>query len=300
VSKRGCIIFNPAARGERAKVLQSHVSGLKENWELMRTTGPNAARALACEAVQNGYETIFAAGGDGTVNEVLNGIGDAPQGFERSRLGVLPFGTVNVFAREIGVPMRLDRALRLLTEHREITIDLPSMKFQGEMAGERFFIQMAGAGLDARAVELADWNLKKRIGQFAYVVSGLKALCEPRRSFQITIESHCLTAQLVLVGNGRFYGGRIPLFSKANPQDGLLDVCVFRKINWFVLSRYVLGFLHPKLLSRGSESYIQTRGFTLASESRTPVELDGEYAGCIPAECCVQPKALRILTPLNL
>src|SRR5690242_17817331 len=97
---RICVIFNPAARGEKSARFREHLGTLSAECVLKPTYAPGAGRALAAEAVREGFELIVAAGGDGTVNEVLNGLGDEPEGFARACLGVLPLGTVNVFARE--------------------------------------------------------------------------------------------------------------------------------------------------------------------------------------------------------
>jgi hypothetical protein len=96
-----CVIFNPAARGNKARHFRRQLDAIGSQCALKATAAPGDARRLAAEAVDDGFDLIVAAGGDGTVNEVLNGIGDAPDGFARARLGVLPLGTVNVFAREL-------------------------------------------------------------------------------------------------------------------------------------------------------------------------------------------------------
>jgi len=154
---------------------------------LKQTTAAGDARALAAEAVREGFEIIVAAGGDGTVNEVLNGIGDAPDGFERARLGVLPLGTVNVFARELRMPLTVDAAWQALRGGRETQIDLPRVAYSEKGApAQRYFAQLAGAGLDAQAIELVNWPLKKKIGPLAYVVSGLNALLRPASKITMT------------------------------------------------------------------------------------------------------------------
>ena len=146
---------------------------------LKATTEPGDARRLAAEAVGEGFDLIIAAGGDGTVNEALNGIGDAPDGFVRARLGVLPLGTVNVFARELKIPLRIERAWDVLQRGNEMRIDLPRVEFSANgIRQQRYFVQLAGAGLDARAIELVDWEHKKKIGPLAYLIAGLKALRE--------------------------------------------------------------------------------------------------------------------------
>src|SRR5205809_5954308 len=126
-----CIIFNPAARGEKANRFREHLGALSTECALKPTYAPGAGRTLAAEAVGEGFELIVAAGGDGTVNEVLNGIGDVPDAFARVRLGVLPLGTVNVLAYELGIPSNLDRACAVLRAGRERVIDLPQIDFHG-------------------------------------------------------------------------------------------------------------------------------------------------------------------------
>ena len=129
---RICVIFNPAARGNKARHFRRHLDEIGGQCAFKATAAPGDARRLAAEAIADGFDLIVAAGGDGTVNEVLNGIGDAPNGFERARLGVLPLGTVNVFARELKIPLRLERAWKILRRGREMKIDLPLRGIFGE------------------------------------------------------------------------------------------------------------------------------------------------------------------------
>src|SRR5262245_20622564 len=155
---RTCVIFNPTARGEKARRFRKYLDEIGKESSLKQTASPGEARRLAAGAVEEGFEIIVAAGGDGTLNEVLNGIGDVPRGFERARLGVLPLGTVNVFARELALPTRPDQAWEIIRRARETRIDLPSVEFSDKgTVQRRYFAQLAGAGLDARAVELVKW-----------------------------------------------------------------------------------------------------------------------------------------------
>src|SRR5213594_1760111 len=121
------IIFNPSARGEKAAKFRDHLEGLSKECVLKPTFSAGGGRSLATEAVREGCEVIVAAGGDGTVNEVLNGIGDEPDGFARVRFGVLPLGTINVFARELRMPTRFDAAWAVIRQARESRIDLPQV-----------------------------------------------------------------------------------------------------------------------------------------------------------------------------
>ena len=154
-----CVIFNPAACGEKANRFRRQLDAIAAHCALKATAAPGDARRLAAEAVADGFDLIVAAGGDGTVNEVLNGIGDAPNGFDRARLGVLPLGTVNVFARELKIPLQIERAWEVLQRGREKKIDLPSVDFFAIGVLQKLcFAKLAGAGLDARAIELLNWR----------------------------------------------------------------------------------------------------------------------------------------------
>ncbi|MFO1497393.1 MAG: YegS/Rv2252/BmrU family lipid kinase [Verrucomicrobiota bacterium] len=296
--ERICIIFNPTAKGEGAKRLKSRLHGLDRACALKPTFAAGTARPLAAEAVREGFGTIVAMGGDGTIHEVVNGMADEPDGFIRSRLGVLPVGTVNVFARELGVPFHFQRAWQVICRGKEIRIDLPAMRFATKAGRElRRFVQMAGAGLDARAVELMDWELKKRVGQLAYVASGFRALGEKAKPLRVTNQGREYSGPLVLIGNGRLYGGPIPLFHRADLRDGLLDICVFPRVNWFVILRYACAYLWPRLLLRGGEMHFQAASVAIEGDVATPVELDGEHVGYVPATCDVARQAMRVVVP---
>src|SRR6185295_1298212 len=239
-----CVIFNPAARGEKSRQFRDQLARLSAQCALKPTYAAGAGRALAAEAVREGFEVIVAAGGDGTLNEVLNGLGDEPDGLARTRLGVLPLGTVNVFAKELNLPMDFQTAWQVIERARESVIDLPAAEYAvNGQPQRRFFAQMAGVGWDARAVELVDWKQKKMIGALAYVVAGFKALRGPLPQIVVTNGTETLAGELVLIGNGRFYGGRYTIFPGADLRDGLLEVSVFPKANLEMLARYGFGLL---------------------------------------------------------
>jgi len=295
---RTCVIFNPAARGEKARHFRRHLEALGNQATLKLTAAAGDARRLAEEAVNEGFDIVVAAGGDGTLNEVLNGLGDAPEGFERARLGLLPLGTVNVFARELGLPVRLEAAWEAIQQGKETRIDLPCVDHEADgLRQRRYFAQLAGAGLDARAIELVHWPLKKRIGPLAYVVAGLKALMGAQSKITVTGGGRSETGELVLIGNGRLYGGQYRIFPGADLRDGRLDVCVFPRVNWLTLAR-----CGPALLLQGRPPASLVRAFqaeslTLTSPVTTPLEADGELLGRLPATFSVQRSRLRVIVP---
>jgi diacylglycerol kinase (ATP) len=293
-----CVIFNPAARGDKARRLRRQLDAIGVQCALKATTAAGDARRLAAEAVTEGFDLIVAAGGDGTANEVLNGIGDAPDGFARARLGVLPLGTVNVFARELKIPLKVDRAWEVLQHGHETKIDLPRVEFSvNGVLQKRYFCQLAGAGLDARAIELVDWQHKKQVGKLAYVIAGLKALCEKKPEITVRANGQSATGELVLVGNGRFYGGSFAILPQADLRDGRLDICVLPRVNWTALLRSAPGLLLRGKLPASVAQHLSAETFELTSESAAAFELDGEWAGKLPATFSIEREKLRVAVP---
>jgi YegS/Rv2252/BmrU family lipid kinase len=295
---RTCVIFNPAAQGEKAKRFRRYLDAFATQSSLKLTAAPGDARRLAAEAVREGFEVVVAAGGDGTLNEVLNGLGDVPDGFARARLGVLPLGTVNVFARELAIPPQIELAWNIIRQGHETRIDLPRVEFhEAGQTQRRYFAQLAGAGLDARAIELVKWQVKKRIGPLAYVLAGLHAVLGAPTQITAVGAGHSVLGELVLIGNGRLYGGQFTIFPDADLRDGWLEVCVVPRVNWLSLARCA-----PSLLLRGALPTAVTRLFraeslTLTSPARTPLEVDGELIGHLPATFSLDRSRLSVIVP---
>jgi diacylglycerol kinase (ATP) len=290
-----CVIFNPSARGEKARRFRRQLDAVGAGCAFKATTAPGDARRLAAEAVNDGFDLIAAAGGDGTINEVLNGIGDAPDGFARVRLGVLPLGTVNVFARELKIPLCVESAWEILQNGHEIKIDLPRVEFSANgILGKRYFCQLAGAGLDARAIELVNWQHKKHAGKLAYVIAGLKALCETKTNITAVADGRKISGELVLIGNGHFYGGSFGIFPAADLRDGLLDVCIFPRMDWLTLLRCMPYFLFRQKLPEKFVRRFQAASFELAGGSAA-FELDGEWAEKLPAKFFIEREKLCVI-----
>ncbi|TAK98167.1 MAG: diacylglycerol kinase family lipid kinase [Verrucomicrobia bacterium] len=293
---RACVIFNPAAKGEKSRRFFANLDSIAAQCKLKRTAGPGDATRLATEAVQQGFDTIIAAGGDGTLNEVVNGLGVIGEELSRVRLGFLPLGTVNVFARELGIPSRPEEAWKIILRGREKTIDLPYFEFRADGEIQRqYFAQMAGAGLDAAAIAAVSWELKKRIGPLAYVVAGLKALHAPRPRLTVTSANGSATGELVLFGNGRFYGGEFQLHPRAAMDDGLIDACVLARTNWLTLLRCGPSLLLRNRVPESLVTRLQAREFSITADSPARFEVDGELAGELPAKVSVRTRALRVI-----
>jgi len=289
---RTCVIFNPSARGEKSRRLRRFLeSRAGRQVTLVPTQQPGDATRLAAEGLATGHDIIVAAGGDGTINEVVNGFAGHDATF-----GVLPLGTANVFARELNIPLNLQAAWATLERGATRQIDLGVATFGGQ---QRFFAQLAGVGLDGRAVRRVNRQLKKQIGPFSYLWAGLVALRDQKDDVEVVAEDGGVTARgvAVLIGNGRFYGGPFHLFPDARLDDGLLDVCVFERAGYFHAMRYGLGVLRGAHTRQRGVRYFRSARFVCRAVSSAPLQLDGEDAGDAPVEFRVWARALRVIVP---
>ena len=281
------VILNPAARGTRANRLRAQVETLTRGSILCATSRAGEAESLARHAVAEGFAKIVAAGGDGTINEIVNGIAG-----KDVALGLLPVGTMNVFATELGLPANdLSRCWEIIQDNETRPIDLPS-------ANGKYFVQLAGVGLDAQVVKETSEAFKRSFGPLSYLISA--AQIAARTPPQLCIESeNAVTDEgsFVLVGNGRFYGGRLPFFKQALLDDGLLDVVVFKRLNYIEIIRYLQNVIFTAQISSPEVEYFQTSRLRVSSEESVPVEIDGELIGNCPVEFQIRAGGLRVLTP---
>jgi YegS/Rv2252/BmrU family lipid kinase len=286
------VIFNPAARGEKSRRARRFLEAKEgPSVTLAPTQRAGEAKALAARAVAEGYRIIVAAGGDGTINEIINGMGTSGVA-----LGVLPLGTVNVFAKELRIPARLEPAWQAIESAHVCTIDLARAEANGST---RYFIQLAGVGFDAHAVRSASWSLKKRVGPLSYVWAGIRSLSKSHPAVEVSLNGGVPlgSGAAVLVGNGRFYGGRFALFPRARMDDGLLDVCMFETVRYWDVLRYGQGILRGAHIGVGGVTYFQAENLQCRADGPAPFELDGEDAGDAPVAFSVLPRALRVIVP---
>ena len=237
-----------------------------------------------------GYDTVVAAGGDGTINEVVNGIAGTD-----TTLGLLPLGTMNVFATELGLPSKpLRRCWEIIEAGRTRDVDLAC-------ANGRYFVQLAGIGFDAQAVEGVRRRDKQTYGPLSYLMAASQILTSGERPTGVTVETDSgrrETGRFALVGNGRYYGGKLALFKEAKLDDGLLDVVVFQRLSHFDLLRYFRGVLFSEHDTFTDVRYFQAARLTVRAESgsgRVPFEADGEFAGEAPVELSIAPQKLRVI-----
>jgi diacylglycerol kinase (ATP) len=210
--------------------------------------------------------------------------------------GFLPLGTINVFARELGLPLKWQNAWQVASSGKTTNIDVVLAEFTGKSGKpeKRYFVQLAGAGLDARAVELVSWEQKKKIGPFAYIIAGMRALREQHRLIDVNGEAK---GELVLFGNGRLYGGTFNFFPRASLQDGLVDVSVFPKVTAYQFAKGIIGMYTGSIYRMCEAHQLQASKVQLTSDGHVPLQLDGDLVGQLPAMLTIVPKALRVRVP---
>jgi YegS/Rv2252/BmrU family lipid kinase len=278
------IIFNPKARSEKSRDLAEVLREVAPEAELRMTNGPGDARRFAAEAVRDGFRVVAAAGGDGTVNGVANGLAGSDVA-----LGVLPVGTMNVFSKEHDLPEKLEDAWAVIRAGRRREIDLLA-------ANDTHFIQLAGVGLDAQVVKETTWESKKNLGPLSYLISA--AQIAARTPPQLVVEAGGVKSEgsFVLVGNGRYYGTKLTLFPKARVNDGLFDVLIFKNIGYLDIAKYLAGVLIGRHTGMDGVEYFQVAEATVRSAQEVPVEVDGELSGVLPVTFRVAGK-LQLCVP---
>lgn len=282
------VILNPAARSTKAARRLAAIEALLPKPEVHLTSRPGDAQRLAESLVRSGRPLVVAAGGDGTVNEVLQGLCRANDskrsGEKRAQLGVLPMGTMNVFSLELDLPGNdLASCWQRIASGHTRDVDL-------WRANDHFFIQLAGIGVDAEIIRQTTWEAKKRFGPLSYVLSALRVMRgkSPMLTVEVPGESPRV-GSLVLVGNGLHYGGPFRLFDRADSSDGLLDVLVFHQVGPWELTQLVRRLVTNGYSPSEDFEYLQAPEFTVriseptANTKSVPMELDGELRGETPA-----------------
>jgi diacylglycerol kinase (ATP) len=282
------VILNPTAGSpEHVRSWQERTESLAGDCPVRVTSHSGEAEALARRAVEEGFARIVAAGGDGTVSQVANGLAGS-----NAILGVLPMGSVNVFAMELGLPLHnLQRCWDIIEDTNLRLVDMPS-------ANEKYFVQLAGVGLDAQVVKETSLAFKRSFGPLSYLISAAQiAARQPPKLFIESEHTSVEEGSFVLVGNGRLYGGPFPFFKQAVINDGLFDVVVFKRLGYLEIIRYLQDVVFSADIKVPEIEYFQTRQLRITSEQDVPVELDGELAGNCPVDFRIRKRALRVLAP---
>jgi diacylglycerol kinase (ATP) len=293
VGSRMMAVFNPHSGGGEYRrdlpLILAALRGLGYQVDEHETQGMGDAIRLAQDAVRLGYDVVCAIGGDGTVNETLNGLAGT-----EVPLAIIPTGTVNVLAMELGIPFEPPDAVRLLETGTVSWIDLG-------VAGGRHFALMAGVGMDAAAVASLNPVMKKAFKEAAFAVQGFaNYLTKEDALIRVTSAERTVEGYFAVFGNSSNYGGGFGITPLADMRDGLLDVCVltdksFVSTLWYWTAALLNAHMrHPKV------EYFRTRRAEVATVEdgkEVLVQTDGEVAGRLPLTCEVVPHALRVIVP---
>ena len=262
----------------------------KQGWkaEIWYTQSAGDGENLARKAVEQQVNLVIAAGGDGTINEIIQGLAGS-----ETALGVLPSGTVNVWARELGIPLDDARARNVLVNGQTRRIDL------GCING-RYFLLMVGIGFDGEVTQAVEGKPLKRLGILGYTLAVLW-LGPGYRGFPVVaqIDKYVVKTRAlqIFVGNTQLYAGAVKFTWQAKCDDGLLDLCIVRKRNMW--GRLIVA--RDFILRRSQRSlWVRYDTFkTLKIETPVPIpyQIDGEAGGFTPAELSVAPGVLKVIVP---
>jgi YegS/Rv2252/BmrU family lipid kinase len=285
------LVVNPAAGSNSYKYIHQIESCLKTQSFFDTCITGKKGDAYEFARGVSGSDLIIIAGGDGTINEVINGILSSDTAVRRGvPLAVIPLGTANVLAKELNIPEKIEDALKLALTGSAQMVSL------GRING-RYFSLMTGIGFDADTVAgVKDGAVKRILGKGAYIVSGINVLRKYEPAL-ITVRTpdHELSGYTAVIGNSHFYGGRYSITPKASIREPLLDICVFRGKKRIDMLRYIRGVLTCKHLDFEDVSYVKASEVEVISEDIVHVQVDGDYLGMLPAKIDVIKDAVSFV-----
>jgi diacylglycerol kinase (ATP) len=257
------------------------------------TTGPGHAGEIARRAVDRGADLILVAGGDGTINEAVNGMVNS-----RVPLGILPAGTANVLANELGLGTNMERAAAVLAHSTEERVALGLISNEsGDVP--RHFLLMAGAGLDADIVYHLNPRMKEAIGKGAYWIGGFSKVGRRIPEFTVLADGREYRASFALLSRVRNYGGDLEIAPTISLLDDEFELVLFRGESSLGFLKYILAVVAHRHRNMRGITILRARqvAFAAAEGSKIHVQVDGEYAGVTPARVEIVPDALTLLVP---
>lgn len=295
------LIVNPQSgpwdvRSELAAVL-NHLDNHGWKTSLHNTEQPGEATALARQAVHEKADAVLVVGGDGTINEVVNGLAESPVA-----LGVLPGGTGNVWAKALGLPTRSPLHLMPLLDSVRALVPGTTRRIDLGTANGRYFLQWTGLGLDAEVTYAMEPRTRRqrRLGIVAYLVAGVTTathMAGTRTRIWIDDQRVYRRSILVVVSNSRIYSAGLTMATDARLDDGLLDVDVFAGTGFGDSMRTALGVITGLHVRDPRHSVYRGRSIQVESDRPLAVHVDGEPFGTTPLHCQVVPKGLTVLLP---
>lgn len=306
---RTVAIVNPRAGGGRgAKRWPSYEAAIRARlgeFETLWTERPNHATELARQALQSGAELVIAVGGDGSVNEVVNGFFDNGRPLENpARLGYVPFGTGGDLQRSLQLPVEPEAVADALAGGRTFPMDLAQAKLvshEGKPV-ERYFVNLLSFGMGGDVSIHAKNNFLTRWGgQAAFFYATFAVFLGYRgKTVRLRVDEEPareLFITNIAVGNGRYHGGGMLPCPGAALDDGLLEVTCIRKLTMFELIRDIRMLYSGDVYKHAKVERFAAHKVVAESDDTTRIEVDGEALGCLPLEVAVLPQAIELIVP---
>jgi YegS/Rv2252/BmrU family lipid kinase len=303
------VIVNPASAGGRTGRRWPDVAGRLRaaslDFDTALTSRGGEAEELSRQAVREGRGLVVAAGGDGTINEVVNGFFEAGEPVATGAcLGVLPMGTGGDLRRTLGHPLDVEAAAAVLRAGRARTIDAARVTCAGFGAGMvvRHFVNIADAGIGGDVVDRVNRGRRVVNGEVTFLLASVRTLLTWRnRPMRVVIDGRArdLVAQQVVVANCQYFGGGMRVAPWAVPDDGLLDVVIAGDLGAWENVRGLRRIREGTHLDAGNPklSHALAERVEISSPELTRVDADGEQPGVLPAVIEVQPGALKVVCP---
>jgi diacylglycerol kinase (ATP) len=290
------VIHNPTAGGAGSRRFDAVIEALRAagcRVDLHTTASAEDARRLARDLSAGPHEALVVAGGDGTINDAVNGMAAG----SAMPFGIIPLGTANVLAWEIGLAAKDPRAIAEALRHGQVKkVRLGRLT---SAAGERLFLLMAGAGFDAQVVAGVNLALKRRIGKLAYVWEALRQLFAhgyPR--YRVVIDGMSREAATVIVAKASHYGGDYVCAAEARLEDPVFQVCLFTRPGPLNTLRYSLALRRGALHRLADVQVVMGCEVAITEPAGAPLQLDGDPAGVLPAGLTIAPAALSLICPV--
>ncbi len=290
---RARFIYNPTSGRELIKKNLHDILDILESYGIETSThqtkGFKDATKAAKEATEKGFDIVIAAGGDGTIYEIINGLSESTN---RPKLGIIPAGTTNDFARALGIPRDLKKAAALIGEQESMAIDIGKYN-------RRYFINIAGGGKLTELTYEVPSKLKTVLGQLAYYARGIEKLpfIKPINvTFETDERVFTEEVMLFLIANSNSVGGFEKLAPQADLTDGLFDVIIVKKTNLAEFIRITSLALKGEHLSDENVIHIKTKRIKVLAKdgNKVLINLDGELGGSLPGEFEVLPQHIEV------
>ncbi len=296
------VIVNPAAgAGKTARLWPQimdlfRVQGLKFEHDI--TEAPGHAIELAREAACNGYNMVVSVGGDGTINEIVNGI-YASGNIKDALLGIVSTGTGSDYIRTIGIPKHFNDACRCFMEPKHLTVDLGMVEYENEgQKVERLFVNFAGMGFDAEIVRRTTQQYKAMGGLLSYLVSTIATiLTYHNKDITLIVDGEVTDKRVctVVMNNGRYGGGGMFTAPHASIDDGYFDVMIIGDISKPDLLRSLPRVYRGTHLTHPKVTMKKAREIEIRSTQPMHIQADGELLGQVPARFRILPSVLKIV-----